>query len=334
MTHFPVSNSQLSPSHLALYLQSNYDMAPGADCRLIKAGINDTYLVTTGTGKYVFRVYSLNWRTTTDILEEIRLLQLLKEQQVPVSWAVADKNGEYIQTLNAPEGIRYGVLFTFAAGEKLHLYANEVHFKTGATMARIHQLTQDFPLNRITYTPTNLLEDSLPYIQPFLGADTAEMDFLVNAQQYLLKELRGADITAIRHGVVHMDIWFDNMNINEQGDITIFDFDFCGNGWQCLDIAYYILQQHSLLREMETCQEKMDAFLDGYTSVMPISSEEKRLLPALGVTLYFFYLGIQCKRYHNWSNSFLNEAYLKRYITVLVKRYYDLYLPALSAVNP
>ncbi|HEY9258144.1 phosphotransferase [Chitinophaga sp.] len=334
MTHFPVSNSQLSPSHLALYLSSQYDMAPGADCHLIKAGINDTYLVSTATGKYVFRVYSLNWRTQTDMEEEIRLLQLLKDHALPVSWAVADKNGAYIQTFHAPEGDRYGVLFTYAAGEKLPLYANEVHFKIGATMARIHQLTQNLPLNRITYTPTNLLEESLAYIQPFLSADTAEWEFLVNAQQYLLKELRNADTSAIRQGVVHLDIWFDNMNINEQGDITIFDFDFCGNGWQCLDIAYYILQQHSVLREMDVCQEKMDAFLDGYTSVMPISAEEKRLLPALGVTLYFFYLGIQSKRYHNWSNSFLNEAYLKRYINILVKRYYDLYLPATSAVNP
>ncbi len=40
---------------------------------------------------------------------------------------------------------------------------------------------------------------------------------------------------------------------------------------------------------------------------------------------YFFYLGVQCQRYDNWSNAFLSENYLKRFINGLVKRYYDIY---------
>ena len=45
----------------------------------------------------------------------------------------------------------------------------------------------------------------------------------------------------------------------------------------------------------------------------------------LGVCLYFFYLGIQSQRFENWSNSFFNEAYLKRFINVLVKSYFERY---------
>jgi hypothetical protein len=44
----------------------------------------------------------------------------------------------------------------------------------------------------------------------------------------------------------------------------------------------------------------------------------------LGVTLYFFYLGVQCQRYENWSNVFLNETHLKRFVNLLVKKYFDL----------
>ncbi|MBS0029920.1 phosphotransferase [Chitinophaga sp. 22321] len=334
MNPFPVTSSNLSAPHLALFLQTQYHTAPGVACRLIKSGVNDTYQVTTDTGKYVFRVYSLQWRTREEISEELRLLILLKDQGIPVSWPVADATGNYIQTLQAPEGERFGVLFTYAAGEKLTHYADEIHFKTGAVMARMHQLTQQLPLNRVTYTSKILLEDSLEQVKKFLDADTPEMAFLLSAQQYLLRAYAAADTSKIRQGVVHMDIWFDNMNINHDNQITIFDFDFCGNGWQCLDIAYYILQLHSLIREMPECQAKLDRFLEGYNAVLPISEEEKRLLPMLGVCMYFFYLGIQCQRYDNWSNSFLNEAYLKRFITVLVKRYYELYLPAASTVNP
>ena len=120
-----------------------------------------------------------------------------------------------------------------------------------------------------------------------------------------------------------MDIWFDNMNITDDGNVTIFDFDFCGNGWLCNDIAYYILQLHSTEKDEAERELKKQSFLAGYESITPISAEEKRVLPMLGVALYFFYLGIQCQRYDNWSNVFLNEVYLKRFINLLVKKYFE-----------
>jgi len=334
MNHFPVSSSHLSASHLALFLQAQYDEADGAGCHLVKSGINDTYQLTASSGKYIFRVYSLHWRTIPEISGELRLLLLLKENGIPVSWPLADKQGNFIQTLNAPEGERYGVLFSFAEGEKLLHYDDEAHVNIGRIMARMHNLTRSLPLDRVTYTAKNLLEDPLESIKKFLPANSAEMMFMKEAQTHLLQVLQQADVAAIRQGVVHMDIWFDNMNIRADQEITLFDFDFCGNGWQCLDVAYYILQLHSLIRDQPECQAKTDRFLEGYNSIAPLSAEEKRLLPALGVCMYFFYLGVQCDRYYNWSNSFLNESYLKRFINLLVKRYYDLYLGETSAVHP
>ncbi|MBL4675229.1 MAG: phosphotransferase [Mucilaginibacter sp.] len=132
-----------------------------------------------------------------------------------------------------------------------------------------------------------------------------------------------ADTTKLRTGAVHMDIWFDNLNINIDGNVTLFDFDFCGNGWLCLDIAYYILQVYSTEKVEFERDEKLKSFFEGYESVTTINDEEKRLLPMLGVSMYYFYLGIQSQRFDNWSNVFLNETYLKRFITVLVRKYFD-----------
>jgi Ser/Thr protein kinase RdoA (MazF antagonist) len=114
------------------------------------------------------------------------------------------------------------------------------------------------------------------------------MAWMVSAQQYLLDEIDKADVTQLRQGAVHLDIWFDNMNISNDGHITLFDFDFCGNGWLCYDIAYYILQLHST--EKEVCERdlKIESFLKGYESVTLITYEERRLVPILGVSLYFF----------------------------------------------
>ncbi|MFC0776927.1 phosphotransferase [Flavobacterium sp. HJSW_4] len=326
MMHFPVTNSNLSATHLGLFVQERYSLGKGTKCQLIKAGINDTYLISNSLDKFVFRVYSLNWRTKLEIEEEIKLLNELKQNSISISHPLSDNKNNYIQTLNAPEGDRFAVLFTFASGEKQHIIAEETHFEIGQLMARIHKTTNHLKLDRIDYSPEVLLIDSLKKVASFLTNDTEEMNFMKSAQTYLLKEFENADISQIRQGAVHLDIWFDNLNIANDSKVTIFDFDFCGNGWLCLDIAYYILQLHNVEKyEAKDYQPKVDSFIKGYESVASISAEEKRLIPMLGVSLYFFYLGVQCQRYDNWSNSFLSENYLKRFINGLVKRYYGIY---------
>ncbi|MBK8671295.1 MAG: phosphotransferase [Saprospiraceae bacterium] len=326
MPHFPVTNSNLSATHIGLFLQEKYALNKDTKCQLIKAGMNDTYLVTDQADKFVFRVYSLHWRTKTEIDEEIRLLHQLKENGIPISYPLSDKDGNHIQTLSAPEGDRFAVLFTFAPGEKQHIISEETHFHIGQLIARLHKVSVNQRLNRVDYTPEVLLIYSLKKISTFLKSDTAEMHFMRSAQTYILKEFEHANIEQIRQGIVHLDIWYDNLNITDGNKVTIFDFDFCGNGWLCLDVAYYILQLHNIEKyEAKDYQPKVDHFLNGYESVSPLSAEEKRFIPILGVSVYFFYLGVQCQRYDNWSNAFLSENYLKRFINGLVKRYYDIY---------
>ncbi|GAB4040297.1 phosphotransferase [Spirosoma gilvum] len=323
MHAFPVSSSILSPVHLAQFLQKTYQFGPDTTCQLLKAGVNHSYLVTDGTTKAVFRIYSLNWRTQTDILEEIRLLNLVRDAGISVSYPIIDAAGNYIQELNAPEGIRFGVLFSFAEGEKLLTFSEELHYKIGQIMARFHRLTHNLTLDRVTYSPEILLVDSIEKFRPFLSADTPEMQFMLSTQQYLLNQFASIDHSQTRQGVVHLDIWFDNLNIAKDSTITLFDFDFCGNGLLCFDIAYYILQIHSTETDVAEFYKKKESFLRGYESLTPISDEEKRLLPMLGESIYFFYIGVQCERFENWSNAFLNEMYLKRFINLRIKRWFD-----------
>jgi len=323
MQPFPVVCSTLSATHLAAYLQQQYGMSNRTTCRLLRAAINHAYLVTDGERKYVFRVYSYNWRSELEITEEIRLLQLLKENDVPVSYALSDPQGNFIQHIPAPEGVRMGVLFSFAKGDKVVSFSEALHYKLGVIMARIHQVTQSVSLQRVQYTPTVLLVDSFERMKQYIRVDTDEMRFMQHAQKHLLQLFQNAPVDILRKGVVHLDIWFDNLNIHNNEDITLFDFDFCGNGWVLYDIAYYTLQLFQIEKEPDQHQLKLDSFLKGYESVTPIHEAEKQLIPAASVSLYFFYLGVQCQRFENWTNTFLNEPYLQRYINILVKKLYQ-----------
>ena len=323
MSHFPVITSTLSEKHLSLFLQEKYHLSADTTCRLLKTGINHVYLVKDGEQKSVFRVYSLDWRSKKEISEEIRLLNLLKENHLPVSYPIADAQSNYIQTLNAPEGKRSGVMFSYAKGEKVFNFPSELHERIGEIMARFHQITQNLHLDRVTYTPESVLIDSTQHFFGFLPDDTSEVAFIRYAQKHLLEQLKKVDETKVRTGAVHLDIWFDNLNISEENEITIFDFDFCGNGWQCYDIAYYILQIHSTETDENEYKFKAESFLKGYESITPVSDEERRILPILAECVYMFYLGVQCQRFNNWSNTFINEVYLKRFINLRIKRWFD-----------
>lgn len=323
MTHFPVISSILSPTNIASFVCEKYALTPGTTCKLLKAGINHTYRIDNDTRSYIFRVYSYHWRTQEEIMEELNLLMLLKQNQIAVSYPVADMTANFIQTINAPEGVRFAVLFSFAPGQKMLNYSSKIHFEVGKLMAQFHSITNGLSQKRITYTPDILLNQPLEYIRQFLSEATEEMQFLIATRPLLEKALLSANERLLRKGVVHLDIWFDNLNISDNNDITLFDFDFCGNGWLCLDIAYYILQLHSTEKDETARAEKIEAFYNGYETIEKISDEERRLIPTLGVCLYYFYLGVQCMRFDNWSNTFLNEVYLKRFIAVLIKSYYE-----------
>lgn len=323
MDHFPVTNSTLSAAHLAAFVKDHYAFEGQVDCRLIRAGVNDTYLIVCKDGRFVFRVYTLGWRSEAEILAEIGLLNRLKRAAIPVSYPITDRRDGYLQQLNAPEGLRFGVLFSYAQGEKVISSPEATHSRIGRLMADFHSCTLDQTIDRVAYTAETLLVRPLAQLAGYLPADTEEMGMMKSMQTVLLGVLSGADATDIRQGTVHLDLWFDNINVADDGTATIFDFDFCGNGWLCLDIAYYMMQLYFVEPDEEQYQRKLDAFLAEYESVQALCRTERDLLPALGVSLYFFYLGVQCELFESYSSVFLSETYLKRYIVARVRKYFD-----------
>ena len=114
MTIFQVTESTLSANHVGQFLQERYNLSEETNCKLFRTGMNHLYIVTDGETKFVFRIYTFNWRTKLDVSEELRLLIHLKQNNAPIAYPIADKLNELIQEFNAPEGRRYGVLFSFA----------------------------------------------------------------------------------------------------------------------------------------------------------------------------------------------------------------------------
>lgn len=314
---FPVTASTLSATHLGQYLKEKYTFSESVTCRLFRTGINHLYFVNDAEKKYVFRIYTFNWRTELEISEEARLLLHLKDNHIPVSYPLPDKNDNYILEIDAPEGKRYGVLFSYAEGGKVSNFTPEISYTIGVAMAKMHQATQHLRLERVSYTPTVLLTDSLATIKSFFKEPSDEIHFIERTTYQLLYFYEQINSVDIRTGAIHLDIWFDNMHIQDDGTITIFDFDFCGNGWLCYDISYFVIQLFNTHANTSDYQLKADSFLKGYESMTPISEEEKRIMPFIAISIWFFYLRIQCEKFDTWSNIFLNKDHLKRFLGII-----------------
>ena len=313
MKTFPATDSTLSATHVGIFIRQQYGLSPETHCRIFRTGINHTYMVEDGNERSVFRIYSHNWRTEQEITEELRLINLLKASGVSVSYPVMDLHQQFIQKLPAPEGLRYAVLFSYAPGKKVRNFSEASCYDLGSLMAKMHQVTEDVQLLRVDYNADSLTSHPYQLALRYFPEANEEMQFVKEAGRCTSSVFSGAKTDELRKGAVHLDIWYDNMQINES-EMTIFDFDFCGNGWLLHDVAYFIMQLYHVEPDKREYEMKKTAFFSGYESVTSLSAEEKRLLPYSGLSIWLFYLGVQSQRFDNWSNVFLSENYLKRYI--------------------
>lgn len=311
-----VLSSIISPDCLAQLMQKYYQFSLNIQCSILRTGINHAYLICDGDRKSVLRVYSHQWRGREEINEELQLLLRLKEAGISISYPISDKAGKFIHEVTAPEGRRYAVLFSFAEGKKLRKLTEKHCRKIGQTMGRMHQLTADQSVNRVSYDFDTLLALPFQHALRFFDKQNPDMVFLYNAMEQARQQLSSFG-GQLRTGIVHLDMWYDNMNITERGKITVFDFDFCGNGWLSLDIAYTVMQLYHTEPDKKVLEGKLAAFFAGYEETEKIPEIEKELISYLGICVWTFYLGVQSRRFNDWSNIFLSENYLTHYIGLL-----------------
>lgn len=310
MSNFPVLSSILSDKKLGEFIEAKYGLEGRFECHLFRTGVNHTYFLNNSKNKYIVRVYSHNWRTKIEIEEELKLLQVLKENNLPVSYPILDKQNKMIHEINAPEGPRYIVLFSFAEGGKIRFLNNETCYEIGSIMAKFHNLTANKAINRITYNSDILLKHSYQKLQHFFSEDLLEMKYLKELGIEISKKFENVNLTEFQQGIVHLDIWYDNFSVNDKNEITIFDFDNCGNGILIYDLGYFCMQLFFIESDKKIYESKIETFFKGYNKFRNLSQNEISLIPEAGASIYIFYLGVQAQRF-DWSNVFLTENYLK-----------------------
>lgn len=79
-----VSHSILSELFVNKALNQRYVFGKETECKFLPQGLNDTYLLSDGSCKYIFKIYRFNHRSKGDILSEIKFISHLGKYAAPM----------------------------------------------------------------------------------------------------------------------------------------------------------------------------------------------------------------------------------------------------------
>lgn len=289
---FPIEYSSLSTQALQELVCKMHSFPNSTSITFLKRGFNDTYLIQNGTDKYILRVYKHNWRSLESIESELKFLNHLKEGGISVSFPIPDNQKQSIQSIEAPEGIRYAVLFSYAEGEQVRKLTIEQAELLGIQTGKIHSFSQNknFGTPAHNYDIDYQFEKTLNTLKPILVNHPDQYNYVVQLKGYFIELLADIDKSELAIGVCHGDLQAENFHINSKNELTFFDFDFFGEGYLIYDIGVFMWYDHK-----NKPKEIIDAFLKGYQTQRKLSETEMQLLPYFSTLRALFQMTLYCQ---------------------------------------
>ncbi|MBL6444745.1 phosphotransferase [Fulvivirga sp. 29W222] len=319
MKIFPTQYSTLSSSALNDFVKEHYGLGE-TSCNFLLRGVSDTYLISNKQEKFILKIYRGAHRTLEEINGEVELLNVLKGKDAKVSYPLKDLYGRQIQEFVAAEGIRYGVLFSFAPGKVYYDFTDEQLKIIGKEIAYNHNITSglDLEYNRKVYNVETTVHKPLKVLKPAFENFTEGYDYLNGISEKVIRKLEGFDTKSFGYGYCHYDYLPKNFHFDEGNNLTVFDYDFCGKGYLVNDLMTFQVHYffHIVMKGMDK-KEADTAFrtaVTGYRELRYISEEELEAIPYLGIMFWNFYLAFQYENFDDFSNTYFGMAHLQKWI--------------------
>jgi homoserine kinase type II len=207
-------------------IRTLYNLGKDADFIEIPEGIlNTNYLIKDKDKKYVFRLLE-GRRNIDEELKELELLNFLNKNDIlcpQVSINNLGENHMFIQE-------KMGCLFDFIYGEKVSEINGDVLKKIGSTLARLHNLSRGRSIERTRKIDLDFFYDKISKIDL---KSVLKEDYKLIMGKY--KRVKGVDFSNLPNGIVHNDIFPDNVFMGEK--LSLIDFNDCMNAPFIIDLV-------------------------------------------------------------------------------------------------
>jgi len=328
-THFPAVYSTLDPLSLAALITKKYGLGP-VICRLLVRNVADTYLAEAGDARYILRVYRYPNRSLSQVQAEMELLTALKEAAVMVSYPVADLSGSFVQAVEAIEGTRYAVVFSYAPGSPAARLTDGQLRLLGRQMAAFHNVSATIQLSdrRWTFDTETTLTRPLEMFRYAFEEDPEGYRWIEAAAKRVQDRLAGMDTSQFSSGYCHYDFMVKNFHFDGEDRLTFFDFDFFGYGWLVNDVMTFwqhlCFDVHFGRMQQDEADRAYAVFVAAYREIRPLSDAELSVVPYLSLGWWLFYMGFYTT--HDQFLALLQPAMLKLrtgMMRQLMDRYWD-----------
>jgi Ser/Thr protein kinase RdoA (MazF antagonist) len=312
----PFIYSTLSMEGIRQLLVRDYNLEDSGECRFISRSISDTYLFETPVQRFAFKVHRTNWRSREAALCELAILRHLHLKGVSVAMPVARRDGQLITEIQAPEGPRSAALFEWAQGRRPRYTDPDHAMQYGRTIAKMHIAGDD--LQSIGAAPPmdlqHLIHQPLALIRSRLKDLPEVAKALPAFEQRIVSEATRATRQLKDWGFCHGDVWSNNARI-DGNRLVLFDFDFCGPGWQIFDLASY--RWHA--RQVGAEQAAWKPFIESYLQLRPTAANSLKYIGLFVILKHLWTTAIFISRGPETGENFLPDEELESLIPTCEK---------------
>jgi len=258
-----------------------FGWSSSAQVELLNLSENATYLVGDDEGRRaVLRVHRLGYHTRTEIESELAWMEALRiDAGVRTPRVLAAPDGSRLISLPDPSGDeeRFCVMLEFLAGRQP--VENDLGSleRLGEITAVMHGHTEAWAppagFRRFHWDYEAAFGASARWgrWQDGAGVGLEEAAVLTRLDEVLRSRLDAFGKAPERYGLVHADTRLANLLVDDEGGVSLIDFDDCGFGWRLYDLA----TAFSFFEHEPQVPELIDAWLTGYRRVRPLGAAEE-----------------------------------------------------------
>ena len=259
-----------------------YNINNFKDYKGITEGVENTnYFIKTSEQDYILTIYEKRV-DENDLPFFIKLLSSLSDNRFPCPKPIANKNNEKINKIKN----KNAALVTFLNGQSKNKITSEDCFEIGKITAQLHEITKKFKISR----KNNLSIESWQNIFEKTIKKKIDLDeSIIKKTNNYLSYLKGKWPKNLPEGIIHADLFPDNIFFTKNKVSGIIDFYFACNDFFAYEIAICL---NSICFDNNSTfnMTKAKNLIDGYSSIRALGEDEKKYLPILcmGAAMRFF----------------------------------------------
>jgi homoserine kinase type II len=234
---------------------------------------NTNYFVDTDQGQYVLTLFE---RLSFEQLPfYLHLMRHLAAHGIPVPDPAADAKGNLLHRL---KGKPASVVSKLRGHSELAPTAAHCA-GVGEALARMHLAGLDYPRRQPNLRGLDWWNETVPVVQPYITPEQSSL--ILSELAYQNHVAASSACRSLPSGVVHADLFRDNVMF-EDGRLTgFFDFYFAGCDTFLFDVGVCLNDWCIDLDTGAKDEARSAAFMAAYQAVRPLTAQERQLLPAM-----------------------------------------------------